>query len=118
MPKQPVSSTMADIARACGVSIQTVSAVVNDRAGISDETRRRVRAVMQELDYQPNQHARTLRGYRNPMIGVIIPSITNPFFPELVRGVEATASFSAMTTMKSRRRWTISASSAPTTPLA
>jgi len=91
MPKQPVSSTMADIARACGVSIQTVSAVVNDRAGISDETRRRVRAVMQELDYQPNQHARTLRGYRNPMIGVIIPSITNPFFPELVRGVEDVA---------------------------
>ncbi len=82
---------MADIARACGVSIQTVSAVVNDRAGISEETRRRIRAAMLELDFEPNQHARTLRGFRNPMIGVIIPSITNPYFPELVRGIEDAA---------------------------
>lgn len=91
MRKPSNSTTMADIARACGVSIQTVSAVVNDRAGISEETRRRIRAAMRDLDYHPNQHARTLRGYRNPMIGVIIPSITNPFFPELVRGVEDVA---------------------------
>ncbi len=82
---------MADIARACGVSIQTVSAVVNDRAGISEDTRRRVRAAMLDLDFEPNQHARTLRGFRNPMIGVVIPSITNPYFPELVRGIEDAA---------------------------
>jgi DNA-binding LacI/PurR family transcriptional regulator len=84
-------STMADVARVCGVSIQTVSAVVNDRPGISDETRLRVRAAMSELDYQPNQQARTLRGFKNPMVGVIIPSITNPYFPELVRGIEDVA---------------------------
>lgn len=90
MSRQSIS-TMADVARACAVSIQTVSAVVNDRPGISDETRLRVRAAMAALDYQPNQQARTLRGYKNPMVGVIIPSITNPYFPELVRGIEDVA---------------------------
>jgi DNA-binding LacI/PurR family transcriptional regulator len=79
---------MAEIASSLGVSVQTVSAVVNDKPGISGETRERVREAIERLEYQPNQQARTLRGVRTKTVGVIIPSITNPYFPEFVKGIE------------------------------
>jgi LacI family transcriptional regulator len=82
---------MAEIARSLGVSVQTVSAVVNGKPGISSETQARVRDAIIELDYRPNEQARTLRGVRTKTVGVIIPSITNPYFPEFVRGVEDAA---------------------------
>jgi LacI family transcriptional regulator, galactose operon repressor len=84
-------TTMAKIARTLGVSVQTVSAVVNGKPGISNETQTRVRDAIVELDYHPNVQARTLRGVRSKTLGVIIPSITNPYFPEFVRGVEDAA---------------------------
>lgn len=80
--------TMAEIARSLGVSVQTVSAVVNGKPGISAETQGRVREAIDRLDYHPNQQARTLRGVRTKTVGVIIPSITNPYFPEFVKGIE------------------------------
>jgi DNA-binding LacI/PurR family transcriptional regulator len=80
--------TMDDVARAAGVSKQTVSAVINNKSGISEETRDRVRQVIARLDYQPNLLAGSLRAQRSFTIGVVIPSITNPFYPELVRGIE------------------------------
>ena len=79
---------MALIARTLGVSVQTVSAVVNNKPGISSDTQARVRAAIDRLDYQPNAHARTLRGIKTKTLGVIIPSITNPYFPEFVKGIE------------------------------
>ncbi len=79
---------MAEIARSLGVSVQTVSAVVNGKPGISVETQRRVREVIDRLEYHPNQQARTLRGIRTKTVAVIIPSITNPYFPEFVKGIE------------------------------
>jgi len=82
---------MAEIAKSLGVSVQTVSAVVNGKPGISPETQARVRGAIVELDYHPNVQARTLRGVRTKTVGVIIPSITNPYFPEFVRGVEDAA---------------------------
>jgi len=82
---------MARIASMLGVSVQTVSAVVNDRPGISPEMRQRVRELVETLDFQPNQQARSLRGVRSKTIGVIIPSITNPYFPEFVKGIEDAA---------------------------
>lgn len=80
--------TMDDVARAAGVSKQTVSAVVNNKSGISEKTRERIRKIMIRLDYQPNLLAGSLRGQSSFTIGVLIPSITNPFYPELVRGIE------------------------------
>jgi LacI family transcriptional regulator len=82
---------MAQIAKSLGVSVQTVSAVVNGKPGISSETQARVRGAIVELDYHPNEQARTLRGVRTKTVGVIIPSITNPYFPEFVRGIEDAA---------------------------
>lgn len=82
---------MALIARTLGVSVQTVSAVVNGKPGISRETQERVRDAIERFEYHPNEQARILRGVRTKTIGVIIPSITNPYFPEFVRGVEDAA---------------------------
>jgi len=79
---------MDDVARAARVSKQTVSAVINNKSGISEETRARVRQIIARLDYQPNLLAGSLRAQRSFTVGVVIPSITNPFYPELVRGIE------------------------------
>jgi LacI family transcriptional regulator len=84
-------STIVDIARAAGVSVQTVSAVINDKAGISEATRARIRQVIKEFDYQPNQLASSLRSKRTRTIGILVPSITNPYWPEMVRGAEDVA---------------------------
>jgi len=81
-------TTMADVAQATGVSIQTISAVIHDKPDISQATRERVRRAIEELDYHPNMLASSLRSQRTLTIGVLISSITNPYFPELVRGVE------------------------------
>src|ERR1700738_2515998 len=80
--------TMDDVARAARVSKQTVSAVINNKSGISEKTRARVRQIITRLDYHPNLLAGSLRAQRSFTVGVLIPSITNPFYPELVRGIE------------------------------
>ena len=82
---------MNDVAKLANVSIQTVSAVINDKPGITERTRFRVRAAIAQLDYHPNFLASSLRAQRSFTIGVLIPSITNPFFPEFVRGIEDVA---------------------------
>jgi DNA-binding LacI/PurR family transcriptional regulator len=84
-------TTMAEIAESLQVSVQTVSAVVNGKAGISLATQARVREAIVRFDYRPNAQARALRGHPTKTIGVIIPSITNPYFPEFVKGVETAA---------------------------
>ncbi|WP_391118145.1 LacI family DNA-binding transcriptional regulator [Psychrobacillus sp. L3] len=81
--------TIKDIAREAGVSITTVSRVLNNKAeGMSKETREKVLQVMEELNYQPNKLARGLVTKRSNMLGLIVPNISNPFFPELCRGAE------------------------------
>ncbi|MBV8584961.1 MAG: LacI family DNA-binding transcriptional regulator [Verrucomicrobia bacterium] len=80
--------TMDDVARVARVSKQTVSAVINNKSGISEKTRARIRQIIARLDYQPNLLAGSLRAQRSYTVGVVIPSITNPFYPELVRGIE------------------------------
>jgi LacI family transcriptional regulator len=87
MPRR-AKLTMDDVARAANVSKQTVSAVINNKSGISEKTRVRVRRIMARLDYQPNLLAGSLRGQSSFTVGVVIPSITNPFYPEFVRGIE------------------------------
>jgi LacI family transcriptional regulator len=87
MPRR-LKLTMDDVARAAQVSKQTVSAVINNKSGISEKTRVRIRKIIARLDYQPNMLAGSLRGQSSFTIGVVIPSITNPFYPEFVRGIE------------------------------
>lgn len=82
---------MRDVARLSGVSISTVSAVVNATVPVSRERERRVRDAIAALDYHPDALARGLKTGRTNVIGVIVPDITNAFFPEVVRGVEDAA---------------------------
>lgn len=84
--------TIADVARAAGVSPMTVSRVLNDRGGASAETSERIVAAANELNYRPNPFARGLRSDRSKTIGLLVPDITNPFFPEVIRGAEDAAS--------------------------
>jgi DNA-binding LacI/PurR family transcriptional regulator len=83
--------TMADVARRTGVSKQTVSAVINGKPGITAATADRVRRVIAELDYHPNVLAGSLRNRRSAIIGLIVGSITDPFWAEVAQGVEAVA---------------------------
>lgn len=83
--------TLRDVAQKAGVSIKTVSRVVNDQGEISDDTRQRVQAVIDELGYRPNLIARGLVTQRSYTVGLVFPDITNPFFPEVARGVQDTA---------------------------
>jgi LacI family transcriptional regulator len=81
-------TTISDVAKEAGVSTMTVSRVLNGRGEISQETRERVQSVIDRLNYRPSSLARNLKTQRTHTIGLIIPDITNPFFPELVRGAE------------------------------
>jgi LacI family transcriptional regulator len=80
--------TIADVAKQAGVSTMTVSRVLNGRGEISEETRERVQSVIDRLSYRPSSLARNLKTQRTHTIGLIVPDITNPFFPEIVRGAE------------------------------
>lgn len=83
--------TLHDVAALAGVSIATVSAVVNQKSSVGAESRQRVEAAMQQLDYRPHSLARSLKTGRSHAIGLVVPDITNPFFPEAMAGIEAVA---------------------------
>src|SRR6266487_2925289 len=80
-----------DVARAARVSVATVSAAVNGTAFVSPALKSRVQRAVKQLGYQPNLLARSLATQQSRTIGMIVPDIANPFFPEVVRGAEDTA---------------------------
>lgn len=82
------SATIKDVARRAGVAPSTVSRVLNGTGYVSEDVARRVRQAVEELDYQPNAVARTLRQHRSRTIGVIFPDISNAFFMTVARGLE------------------------------
>lgn len=84
-------ATLKDIAERAGVTITTVSRVINNRGYISDRTRERVTEVMRELNYQPNEVARALTKRHTNMIGLIVPHISHPFFARLISCMESEA---------------------------
>lgn len=81
-------ATIYDIAREAGVSIATVSKVINQTGRISDKTRKHVQDVMKRIDYQPSVVASALTKKRTYSLGLLIPDIANPFFAELARSIE------------------------------
>src|ERR687894_1491885 len=82
--------TLRDVARVAGVHPATVSRALNEetRALVNEETARRVLKAAEELGYQPNPIARGLKTNRSYTIGVLIPDLTNPLFPPILRGIE------------------------------
>src|SRR5437762_4652451 len=79
-----------DVARRARVSAATVSAVLNESAFVSPGLKARVQAAVATLGYEPNLLARGLAKRQTKTIGMIVPDIANPFFPEVVRGAEDT----------------------------
>jgi LacI family sucrose operon transcriptional repressor len=81
-------ATIKDVAEKVGVSVTTVSRVLNNRGYLSEDLKRRVHEAMRELNYQPNELARSLFRKKSNIIGLIIPDISHPFFGEIARHVE------------------------------
>ncbi|TJZ58764.1 LacI family transcriptional regulator [Streptomyces piniterrae] len=80
--------TLRDVARASGCSVATVSRVLAGTRPVGAETARTVREAAERLGYRPNQVARALRSRSTGTVGLVLPQITNPFFPALVRELE------------------------------
>lgn len=83
-----MKATIYDVAREAGVSIATVSKVINEKGKISEERRREIFAIMERLQYRPSVIASALTGKHTYTLGLLIPDIANPFFAELARAVE------------------------------
>jgi LacI family sucrose operon transcriptional repressor len=79
---------LTDVAKKAGVSPTTVSRVINNYGSLSQKTIDKVHAAMKELNYQPNSLARSLQGKNTQLIGLIFPTVANPFFGELVEKLE------------------------------
>ncbi len=83
-----MNATIKDIAKRARVSYATVSRALNNKYGVRPETRARIREIARKMSYSPNGIARGLVKRQTRTIGLIIPDITNPFFPEVARGIE------------------------------
>ncbi len=84
-------SSIKDVAKMAGVSISTVSRVINNTANVREDLKIRVLKAVKNLKYRSNPLARGLKGWPTRTIGLIIPDIENPFFPAMVRGVQDVA---------------------------
>src|SRR3954462_4099201 len=78
-----------DIAREAGVSTATVSHVINKTQYVSGPTRERVESAIAKFNFHPNAHAQMLALGRSKMIGLLVSDISNPFFPEVIKSIEA-----------------------------
>ncbi|QHT59555.1 LacI family transcriptional regulator [Paenibacillus lycopersici] len=85
------SVTVYDIAKEANVSVATVSRVLNNTAPVKASTRERIQSLINKYQFQPNALARSLIKKETGMIGIILPDITNPFFPEVLAGLEQEA---------------------------
>lgn len=88
--KTPVR--LVDVARRAGVGVGTASRVINNHPSVKEDKRQRVLAAIEEMDYQLNGIARSLKANRTKTIGVLIPDIANEFYADVVRGMEDLAS--------------------------
>ena len=84
-------ATIKDIARQAGVAHTTVSRALRGSPLIADETSKRIRAIAAELGYHPSAAARSLKTHRSQVLGVIVSNIADPFFSEILQGIDDTA---------------------------
>lgn len=84
--------TLKELAKLMGVSVSTVSKALNESPEIGEATKERVKKLAKELNYQPNRIAQQLKSNKTKTIGVIVPSITNPFFADVLHAIEQKAS--------------------------
>jgi len=80
--------TIYDVAQKAGVAISTVSRVLNDSPYVSDETKRKVKTAIEELEFYPQANARKLASKEPNMVAMAVPTFTSPFFNEVLKGVK------------------------------
>ena len=80
--------TIKDIAKLADVSVSTVSRVLNDRPDVSEDSRRRVRAVIEAHRYVPNNSARDLVKIRSDAVGLVVRGVQNPFYTDIIHAIE------------------------------
>ncbi len=83
--------TIREVADLAGVAVGTVSHVITGSVPVSDVLKRRVQAAIRELDYHPNHVARSLKTSKTRTLGIIVPDLTIPYFPRVIRGAETAA---------------------------
>nr|WP_221401545.1 catabolite control protein A [Paenibacillus phyllosphaerae] len=88
MERRTVTVTIYDVAREAGVSMATVSRVVNNNPNVKPQTRKKVFEAIERLGYRPNAVARGLASKKTTTVGVVIPDISNAIFAEVARGIE------------------------------
>ncbi|EHN59815.1 LacI family DNA-binding transcriptional regulator [Oenococcus kitaharae] len=86
--KQP---TIYDVSERAGVSLATVSRVVNNNGKVKEETKRKVLKAIKELNYRPNAMAKGLASSKTTMVGMMVPDLTDLYFAELAQGIDAVA---------------------------
>lgn len=84
-------ATIKDVAKVAGVSVATVSRVINNRGYLSDDVKQKVAQAMKKLDYLPNDLARSLHNQKSNIIGLIVPALSHPFFGEIAQMIETMA---------------------------
>jgi len=98
-------ATIKDVARQAGVSVTTVSRVINDNGYVAKDVHQRVIEAMKDLHYQPNAIARGLVSRRTETLGLIVPDVANPFFADIARGVEDEAIENGFTVILCNTDW-------------
>ena len=84
-------ATIKDVSKLAGVSVATVSRYLNKNGYVSKEAEQAIQEVIEKLNYRPNTIARSLAGKKTATIGLMVPDILNPFFPEIARAIEDAA---------------------------
>ncbi|MBN2326380.1 MAG: LacI family DNA-binding transcriptional regulator [Candidatus Omnitrophica bacterium] len=80
--------TLKEIARRAGVTANTVSRALNNRGGISEATQKRILQIAREMNYIPDRIASSLRSKKSNLVGVMVPDISNPYYADIIRGIE------------------------------
>ena len=88
----PARMTIRDVSRLAGVSVATVSAVINGKPIVSEKLRQQVHRAIEALNYHPDYMARSLRMRESHIVGIVVPQFSSPFYAEVLRGVEDVAS--------------------------
>jgi len=92
-------ATIQEVAKIAGVSVATVSRVLNNSSAVVDETREKVQKAINELNYNPNMMGRNLRRNATKIVMVLLPSISNPFYSKVVNGITSVAKKNGFTVM-------------------
>lgn len=80
--------TIKQVAQEAGVSKSTVSRYISQKGYVGDEARQKIKSAIEKLHYSPNVLAQSLKTKKNQLVGLLLPDISNPFFPRLARGAE------------------------------